>query len=208
MKNGTRSSGSDRAPLAIIEFVGNAKDVIYHSGNQSTSILEKQLKEIESKKYIKHVVKLVHPETGAAVEVTKLIERQDLSGKVKQLLTRQEISIVKKLEKFSRSKKMFKHARQADEQAEKTIPSIQDGQQGRVLPPKGRTREILASGSYKIRHAAIKPAGPSNFAAASSASQAQAGESSKDAKAKDAKPISSKAASSLFGGSFWKRFGL
>jgi REP element-mobilizing transposase RayT len=54
LKNGFRASGSDRAPLAILEFVGNPNDIVYlvyHMAKKQSKKIVEQLKQVEAQKY-------------------------------------------------------------------------------------------------------------------------------------------------------------
>jgi Ribosomal protein L17 len=52
LKNGYRSSGSDRSLMAIVELVGNARDIVYHSSQRTSANVKSQLREVEKLKCI------------------------------------------------------------------------------------------------------------------------------------------------------------
>jgi hypothetical protein len=147
IKNGHRASGSDRAPLAIIELVNNPNDVVYHLAQQQIGIVSKQLAAIETKKYKREPVMLKNLKTGELEEVIKLKERSDITGFEKKRLSRAEFAIHKKLIKYNKSIRTFPEARAADEQSEidfKALVSTFDKLTTRGdIPPRDRVQDVL-----------------------------------------------------------------
>ena len=121
LKNGYRASGSDRAPLALIELVplflkqvNNPNDVIYHLAQKHIPFLEKQLVDIESKKYNRKVVKLWNMETGKKEECVQLLPRHDLTPEDRSRLSKSENALRKRLMKYRKSINSFPAARDSD----------------------------------------------------------------------------------------------
>ncbi|KAJ3126768.1 hypothetical protein HK098_007147 [Nowakowskiella sp. JEL0407] len=84
LRYGFNSPGSDRAPKAIVELVGHAKDTVklLASEGNRLSAVQKSLQEIEQEKYKKTGVILVDPFTRVAEEFALMRVREDLPGKV------------------------------------------------------------------------------------------------------------------------------
>ncbi|KAI8893400.1 ribosomal protein L17 [Globomyces pollinis-pini] len=114
LKNGHHASGSDRAPISIVELVNNPNDIIYNFAKRQINLVQKQLTDVESKKYHRELVVLRDPKTGALHNMYKLKPRADLTSKTLKQLNRVEIALHKQLVKFNRSLKTYPQARQYD----------------------------------------------------------------------------------------------
>ncbi|KAJ2992700.1 hypothetical protein HDV02_002899 [Globomyces sp. JEL0801] len=124
LKNGHHASGSDRAPISIVELVNNPNDIIYNFAKRQINLVQKQLTDVESKKYHRELVVLRDPKTGALHNMYKLKPRADLTSKTLKQLNRVEIALHKQLVKFNRSLKTYPQARQYDAETATKLESL------------------------------------------------------------------------------------
>ncbi|KAI8919747.1 ribosomal protein L17 [Entophlyctis helioformis] len=153
IRNGYNSSGSDRAPRAIVELVNNSKDLMHKSAKVHGDLIVKQLQDIEGIKYHRETVTLVDPLTGTPVEVFKLQERGDLNGAERKRLTAKEVAIHKRLAKLRTSLSTFESARTRDARTLAQLPPIAFDELRRRLQTE--VEEIAAKGrslSEKFKH--------------------------------------------------------
>jgi large subunit ribosomal protein L17 len=114
LRNGYRSSGSDRAPLAIVEFVDNPNDTIYRLARVQLPNMKEDLKKIQEQKYTISPVELVDPVTGEPKTVLKYDLRRGLDKKFVEKLSRKERGIKKMIAKYERSMNSYPLAREKD----------------------------------------------------------------------------------------------
>ncbi|KAJ3126766.1 ribosomal protein S15 [Nowakowskiella sp. JEL0407] len=113
LRYGFNSPGSDRAPKAIVELVGHAKDTVklLASEGNRLSAVQKSLQEIEQEKYKKTGVILVDPFTRVAEEFALMRVREDLPGKVMKGLNEKELGLHKRIEKMEKAVNRWTQAR-------------------------------------------------------------------------------------------------
>lgn len=126
LRNGFHAPGSDRAEMAIIEFVGNPKDIVYNLSLKSKPVIEAQLKTIQLQKYTKRTVTLIDPSTGQEHQIEKLAMRNDLDAFTLKRTTRREIVVKQKLRQFVRNDSTFAHARECDEKSREKIMELHE----------------------------------------------------------------------------------
>jgi hypothetical protein len=144
IKNGYRANASDRAPLAIVELVNNPNDVVFHLAKQEKQVLDKQLDDIEEKRYARRVVDLIHPSTGKPIRLLRIKERADLKVVDKRKLSGQEIAIHKKLIKYNKSLLSYPKAREIDQQNTEILQSLRrDESKPFFVPPASDIEQSL-----------------------------------------------------------------
>jgi anaerobic ribonucleoside-triphosphate reductase len=117
LKNGFRASGSDRAPLALIELVNNPNDTVYHLAKKYRDIVAKHLEEVQAKKYEQKRYQLWNLDSDKQEEVVQLKQRQDLSGLEIKKWSRIEVALKRTLRKYDQNLKSYGEARIADEKS-------------------------------------------------------------------------------------------
>ncbi|KAJ3087568.1 hypothetical protein HK102_010754 [Quaeritorhiza haematococci] len=103
MPNGYRSPASDRAPLAIIEYVDNPNDLMHAFAKKHLAKVRQDLEEIEKQKYHHDVYELRDPVTGEPQKVVKLRRRHDLSVPELARLERKEMTLRNLVDKLEAS---------------------------------------------------------------------------------------------------------
>lgn len=148
LRNGFRKSGSDRAPLAIVELVNNPNDITYHFAKKQLDQTTKQLQDIESEKYIRKPIILRNLKTGANQEVVKLKDKANITGTNKKKYSRIELALHKKILKYNKSMDSYPIARQRDQESEvkvrEMITTGTDIKKGYYLPPADKVEAALA----------------------------------------------------------------
>jgi hypothetical protein len=134
LKNGFRSSGSDRAPLAIVEFVGNPNDIVYHMAKKQSKKIVEQLKQVEAQKYSLKKFVLRDPVTGNDVNVVKLKHKSTLDGREKKKLGRVEAALQKKVVKFNKSTIRYPLSRKIDTSTVENIEAMRSGDIEKTVP--------------------------------------------------------------------------
>eukprot|EP00842_Homolaphlyctis_polyrhiza_P000613 jgi/Hompol1/1552/HPOL_005630-RA len=124
VRNGFNSSGSDRAPRAIIELVSNPRDLTFGAAKVHGDKVLQLLQQVEGEKYHREQLTLHDPESGAAVALYKLHDRHDISGKQRLELTHREVALHKRVLKMRRSLLSYDNARQADARFAHLVPPI------------------------------------------------------------------------------------
>jgi hypothetical protein len=143
LKNGYRANASDRAPLAIIELINNPNDVIYHLAQKQRKELERQLEEVEEKRYIRKVVNLVDPSTGKPLQLLRIKERPQLKVVEKRKIGAQELALHKKIIRFRKSLESYPRARSFDKEAEEKLASLTADSSSPFHVPYDRLAQIL-----------------------------------------------------------------
>ncbi|KAI8913646.1 ribosomal protein L17 [Gorgonomyces haynaldii] len=184
LRNQFHSSGSDRAPKAVVELVGNPRDIVHGMSQMYKTRVQQQLSEVEELKYRKMAIELIDPQTEQVEQVFKLEHRHDLPGSMKKRLNIKEVHIRKKLQQFGRSDKFYQLARQKDLEQTQKFPELAD----KIKTP----RAVKAVETVEIaQEPVVEQIEPV-------AEKAQEEEKPKP---------SSSMAEKLFGGKFWKRLG-
>lgn len=114
LRNGYRASGTDRAPLAIVELVDSPSDTIHRLARVQLPTLKENLKKIQAEKYIINPVEVVDTETGEPVTLMKYDLRRGLDPRVIDKLSKQERGVQKLIAKYERSMKTYPIAREKD----------------------------------------------------------------------------------------------
>jgi large subunit ribosomal protein L17 len=114
LRNGYRASGTDRAPLAIVELVDHPNDTIYRLARVQLPTLKNNLKKIQEQLYCISPVQLVDPVTGEPRTVLKYDLKRGLDEKLINKLTRKERGAKKMISKYERSINSYPQAREKD----------------------------------------------------------------------------------------------
>jgi hypothetical protein len=152
LRNGFHSSGTDRAPVAIIEFVSNPRDIVYHTSLKEKPAITRQLESITAQKYSKSVSSVV-AKSGKTKQTVQLVKRNDINSTILKRLSAREHQIKKRLQKFERNEKAYLHARKIDELSVEAIHKMYElnSQNGTILPPKDMVERILPVSSFKAK---------------------------------------------------------
>ena len=113
--NGTRSSGTDRAPLAIVELVDNPKDTIYHLAKVQLPTIKEQLIKVQAQKYLQKTIDLVDPVSGEARTVTQYQLKPEINERTLRKLNTQERGISRAIKKYERALSSYPQARSLEE---------------------------------------------------------------------------------------------
>lgn len=124
LKNGYRSSGSDRAPKAIIELVGNMKDIVYHTSQLGKETLKSQLEQVEQRRYVTQSLELKDPVTGEVHNMVMLHDRPNIPGSEKKKLMMKQVTLHRKIKKFNINEINYEKARVADEASVKKLREL------------------------------------------------------------------------------------
>ncbi|KAJ3052242.1 hypothetical protein HK097_006662 [Rhizophlyctis rosea] len=81
---------SDRAQMAIIELVGNKKDIFNHLAKKGLPTIEAQLADVRERLYNVEKVPVQHPVTKESLEVHLFNNRDDRGDRRKRILDRRE----------------------------------------------------------------------------------------------------------------------
>ncbi|KND04984.1 ribosomal protein L17 [Spizellomyces punctatus DAOM BR117] len=149
--NGFRSNASDRAPLAIVEFVDNPRDIVHGLARQHVSTIRTRLQELESRLYAREVIPIRDPVTGMPGEVVKLKDRHNLPGREKMKLARQELGLMKMLQKMERSLESWPRAREVEAEHARTAREQREARdQPLVEVMQQKLDEALSSGDGRL----------------------------------------------------------
>ena len=165
LKNGFRSSGSDRAPLAIVEFVGNPNEIVYHMAKKQTKKVIEQLKQVEAQKYSLKKIVLRDPVSGENINVVKLNSKSTLDGREKKKLGRVEAALQKKIVKFNKAIIRYPLARQIDTKTVEDIDAMRRGDIEKTVPNWKLPRKSLPASSMLVPLKSLKFVKPSNMSA-------------------------------------------
>ncbi|KAJ1547223.1 hypothetical protein HK096_003928 [Nowakowskiella sp. JEL0078] len=116
LRYGFHRPGTDRAPLAIVEFVGHEKDTVKKLAVDGGRLSEakQQLRNVESQKYIKSGVTLVDPFTKRPEEFAILRVREDLPGYSVKKLNSRELGLQKSISRMERAVNGWEKAAQTE----------------------------------------------------------------------------------------------
>lgn len=162
LKNGFRASGSDRAPLAIVEFVGNPNEIVYHMAKKHTKNVVDQLKQVEAQKYSLKRLVLRDPITGDNVNVVKLKPKSTLDGREKKKLGRVEAALQKKIVKFNKAMIRYPLSRQIDNKTVEDIEAMRRGDIEKTVPNWKLPRRSLPASSMLVTLKSSKHVKPSS----------------------------------------------
>ena len=114
LRDGYRSSGTDRAPLAIVEFVDSPKDTMYHLAHVQLPSFRNSLKRLQSEKYSTNPVQLFDPVTGEPSNITQFILKRGLDSKRLIELNKKEKRLERIIQKYERALITYPKAREND----------------------------------------------------------------------------------------------
>ena len=147
LRNGFRRSGTDRAPLAIVEFVDCPKDTIHRLAQVQLPTLKEDLKKTISEKYRVNPVQLFDPISGEPVTILQHELKRELNEKTIIKLSKRERGIQKLIDKYERSVSSYPTAR-AKDGVDKT----------RTVGSLDQTLDDLSLESRPIKENELKPA--------------------------------------------------
>ncbi|KAI9352782.1 ribosomal protein L17 [Obelidium mucronatum] len=110
--NGYNRPGSDRAPLATIEYVDNPKDSLHFLASKYLPKVKEDLKEIQARKYNTEEISLEDPmNPGTLVTAYRRTLRSDVNSKQIKQLAVKERYLQNMINKFERSLASFEKSR-------------------------------------------------------------------------------------------------
>ena len=146
--------------------MNNPRDIIYHLAKNHIAPLEKELIDVESKKYHRKVIKLWNLETGEKEDCIQLLPRNDLTPIERISLSKSENSLRKRLDKYKKSLRSFPAAREADEASIATtdgsIPLLKvSDMQDTLETPVISDRQLKAHADVTAKSEELESKGPS-----------------------------------------------
>ncbi|KAJ3027530.1 UNVERIFIED_CONTAM: hypothetical protein HDU68_003661 [Siphonaria sp. JEL0065] len=110
--DGYNRPGSDRAPLATIEYIDNASDSIHFLASKYLPKVKEDLKEIQARKYNTQEITLEDPmNPGSLITAYKRTLRADVNSKLIKQLAVKERYLQNLINKFERSLSSFEKSR-------------------------------------------------------------------------------------------------
>ncbi|KAJ3192516.1 hypothetical protein HK101_006373 [Irineochytrium annulatum] len=114
IRNGYHRPGTDRARVAIIEYLNNPADTIRVLAELKRDKVAHDLAQVQSLRYDIERLELQHPETGERLVHQRVTPRADVRNKKVKALAHRENGLQKIMKKFDRSIEMHGPAREAE----------------------------------------------------------------------------------------------
>ncbi|KAI8809613.1 ribosomal protein L17 [Cladochytrium replicatum] len=149
MRFGYRSVATDRAPMAIIELVGNPRDTVRALAEEQLEPNLQRLRELEANKYIQEKITLVDPLTFAPVECVRLMQRQDLTGKQMKRLDATELNLHKTIDRMQVNKDFWESARERESARVERVRSKLQGMADAIKAAEMKKEAVVSSDGSK-----------------------------------------------------------